>query len=1291
MTSMNNKKLAITGNFGGGGGRKPKRDPDNLNNTEYAKVIDVISEGITEGFATPSKKMDRTTYDNSPELYDFSEADQAQYRAYAMEDVYVDDTPLRDPGAGTKQIGIEGEESYLKGNFNGFHDPTHGNFEVRHGTRNQALLTSMGELTTEKVTQVGQTVETDAPITKQVVVGIPSMSTTQSLAPEAVKVTIATNGLQESQDDGDLLGRTVEFQIIFQYKGAGFTDPNPTVMVQDKFEGRTGDMYRREYIIPTESFNRDSYKRYPLEITVKRLTASNQNNDKIQDDIQFSSFTEIQKPVTDYEGQSLDNSINIDNGDDTFSSIINGQFTYPYTAYSFLRFDAFQFSNIPRRTFRYRGIKCRIPGEDGASLSPTVDATGNGRIEYPNGYIFNGTLSNGLFWTTDPAFILLDLVLNTRYGFGKYIKEAEVDLYSFYQASLYCSALVEVQAGHGIEAIPGKWYEPRFTFNGGINRSVEAYTLIKEICGVMRVYPVWSGGKLTLIQDRPSDPAYIFSLANTLNGFSYSGTSLKTRHGKVVIEYFNMNTRQLDTVVVTNNQVYSKTHNIKRVKAFGTTSFSQAVRYGRNIIWSENKETDVVTFDVSIESGAVVRPGTVVKINDPVRAGIRRAGRVSAITLDGNGHLTSLTIDDSTQTDLPTEGDASVMDRQIGILDTSGTLKTGNIATNGIAGKVITLDSPLAPSTNCTFQANTMWVIENNVQSQLYRIVDVEEQGVLYKFTGVPYDAAKYDFIDSKWITTSNQRYSLQNPTFAPDARSISVLDQDRGGPESVNHTEFLRHKNGTVVSVLSISFASVLGCNRYLIRYRHRSGSLNTQSINIYGQPSISYKQSDVYGPYAEFVTEALTFEISPARIGTYQIEVFSVNPLGVQSLTPKIVDIEALGRMAAPASPSALNYVVRDNSLLELSWDMSSDIDVTVGGHTILRYNADTTGAATWGNSSVLAILPGTHTSTTVPLLTGEYSLKFQDSSLVECTTAASAIVTKPDFLTDEITVSTKNENGGFAGVKTALVVSTDPAGLILNNAQSLVNIDDVKAGYNPFGFGEKPEIDDLTNFDTLDAPVAVTSGTYEYHEVLDLGAKYLATFERILKFEGFKENNLFDEYVPAVVLDANGNFLSGGVDALTDFDASIYENASASVEVAASDDNNTYTQFNPFFTSNIQGRYFKFRAKLNSTTTSLNIVVTELGYKVTMVKRTENSDTKTSNVQNYTFTNGFFTTFGSLSGFVPSVTINPLNLGTGEYYEVTNISGTGFTVTFKNASGGTLTNKQFTYSASGYGSKL
>ena len=136
----------------------------------------------------------------------------------------------------------------------------------------------------------------------------------------------------------------------------------------------------------------------------------------------FSAITEIQRPTTDYQGQLLDTNIEIDDGNNVTQKILDGQFSYPFTAYSFLQFDAYQFASIPKRTFRYRGIKVKIPAANGGH-TPTIDITGNGRIEYPSDYVFNNELTGTLFWTTDPAFILLDLLLNTRYGFGKYIKK----------------------------------------------------------------------------------------------------------------------------------------------------------------------------------------------------------------------------------------------------------------------------------------------------------------------------------------------------------------------------------------------------------------------------------------------------------------------------------------------------------------------------------------------------------------------------------------------------------------------------------------------------------------------------------------------------------------------------------------------------------------------------------------------------------------------------------------------------------------------------------------------------
>ena len=1278
---MTDKKHFITGSLGGGS-RQPTKDPDTLNNTETGKVIEILSEGVTEGFATPSKKL-TSELSQVNEIYELASNDQDQYIAYAHEDIFLDDTPIRNKNDGTKNA----DGTYKTANFNGFDKPSDGGFDVRHGTLNQQVLTTDGTLQTENIIDNNtQRVDKGSPITKIVNVGRPSLASTQSVAPERVKVTLQVNQLQEQTDKGDLLGREVEFKIFFQYVG-DIADPSPTLMKQDKFSGRTSDMYRREYVFPTESFSRDSFLRYPLNVTVERVSDNNLTNDSIQDDLFFAALTEIQKPTTDYQGQTLDTNIEIDDGNGNRQIVLDGQFSYPFTAYSFLQFDAYQFQSIPKRTFRYRGIKVKIP-EEYVGNTPTVDIN-NGRIIYPDNYIFNGQITTNLFWTTDPAFILLDLLTNTRYGFGNYVKESEINLYSFYEASKYCSQLITTPGGQ----------EPRFAFNGVINKTTEAFNLIQEICGMMRCYPIWSGGQLTLVQDRPINPddadpcdyqtpVYTFSLANTLNGFSYSGVSLKTRHGKVVVEYFNMDSRQLDTVVISNEQVFRKTHNIKRVKAFGCTSFFQAARYARSIIWTENNETDVVKFDVSIESGAVLRPGAVVGINDPVRAGIRRAGRVSNVTLNSNGHLTALTVDDSSATDLPTTGDRTIL-----VVDSAGKALSASISS--ISNKVVTLSSALVPSINATFQANTVWLIENNIKSALYRIVDIEEQdGILYKVTGIPYNCEKYNFIDGNDATISNID-SLQNPDFTQfeNDRVTSIFETDRGGPASVTGITVLREKEGQVISVVIVSFQNVLGAKRYLVKYKFKPGSISNQGTNIYGQPSIVLNPLADYGEYLkEFTTEDLTFEIENASVGIYQVEIYSINARGGITKNPAIKEIKNFGKVAPPVSPSSLNFEFTQTGDIKLTWPLSPDVDVTSNGHVIIKHNDDTSGAAVWGNSRTLMIVHGSQTSALLPTITGEYLIKYQDQTLIQSQNAASVIVSAPDIF-DRKLIGTIKENPSFNGTSNSgsIAVISNQNGLEIDQTASNILIDSVA------------DINSIQDFNSLDGDTGLSEGTYEFTNVLNLGAKFSGViFESIVRFEGFADSILFDDYVPDVVLNSAGAIISGGVDALENFDGTTLENAIAEVQIETSDDNITYSNQNNFIETVATAQYFKFKLKLKTTSATQNTRILKgdaftntLGCKVTMNKRTETSDllTSTSNTA-YTFTNGFFTGLNASTGFVaslPSVTINPLGLGTGEYYEVTNRTGTGFNVTFYNSGGVPQTGKQFTYTASGFGKKV
>ena len=61
----------------------------------------------------------------------------------------------------------------------------------------------------------------------------------------------------------------------------------------------------------------------------------------------------------------------------------------------------------------------------------------------------------------------------------------------------------------------------------------------------MRCMPIWSAGSINMTQDKPSDPSYLFTLSNvTSKGFSYSGSSLKTRHSVISVSYYNMDSQE---------------------------------------------------------------------------------------------------------------------------------------------------------------------------------------------------------------------------------------------------------------------------------------------------------------------------------------------------------------------------------------------------------------------------------------------------------------------------------------------------------------------------------------------------------------------------------------------------------------------------------------------------------------------------------------------------------------------------------------------------------------------------
>ena len=337
-------------------------------------------------------------------------------------------------------------------------------------------------------------------------------------------------------------------------------------------------------------------------------------------------------------------------------------------------------------------------------------------------------------WTTCPSMILLDLLTNQRYGLGVHIspdqssiakKYENIDLFSYVQASKYANEEVTLDDGTK---------EARFACNVCIQGTADAYTAINELSGIMRAFPIWQTGTITITQDRPSDSVYLFSLANVgEGGFSYQGSSLKQRHSVISVGYFNMDSREIDYEVFEDTAAINKFGIVKKtIKAFGCTSRAQAMRLAKAVLFSEQQESEMVSFTTSIDAGIVVRPGNVISINDPVRSVERRSGRIKTAT------TTAITVDNSK--DLATYVGAN---KTLSVILPDGKIETKDVSTITNSNTVINVSSAFSqtPSTNSIWMlSSTSTAGESGVEPQTFRVITVEEQdGVNYAITALTY------------------------------------------------------------------------------------------------------------------------------------------------------------------------------------------------------------------------------------------------------------------------------------------------------------------------------------------------------------------------------------------------------------------------------------------------------------------------------------------------------------------------------------------------------------------------
>ena len=1132
-----------------------------------------------------------------------------QYNQSALKDVFLNGTQVLQQSAGTSPA----TEDF---NFQNV------SFEPRFGTSNQTAIQAVADIETE--TAVGTTVTKNTPVNQTI--------TNTNI--DAVRITIGFPQLQEFKDNGDIDGAEVDLTIQTIEN-----DGTTTTVITDKVIGRTASTYFRDYKI-----NLSSTTSFPVVIRVNRVT-DDSTSSTLLNAFQWSSFTEIQ----------------------------NEQRAYANSAHVALRFDAETFPSVPRRMYRIRGTKIKIPHNGTVQTDGSISYSGT----------FNGTFKTDKEWTNDPAWILYDL-LTTSKGFGDQIDTSQLDVYSFYSASVYCAAQVDDMTGTGNT-------EPRFACNVVIQNQKEAYNLINDLCSVMRVMPFYSAGTISITQDRPTDPSYLFNLSNVgESGFTYSNSAKTTKTTLVNVGYFDNDTQEINYETIEDTALQAKYGVVtKNLRGFATTSRGQAARLGKWFLYTQSNEAETVAFTTTLESGTIVRPGAVINIADPMRAGVRRGGRIKT-----GVSTTQIIVDDSNNTDLITDGSAT-----LSVILSDGSLETKTIST--ISGATITVSSAFSS----TPLANSVWVIENTtVQLQVFRVIGVTEVNKLaYQITAVAHNPSKYANVeDGSTLST----------------RTITTLTAVKQSPSNLQGSEQIVVLNNRAVSKLFIQWQPVSGVTEYLVQYRFQKENFISERVS---RPD---------------------FTIFETQNGVYEIRVFSFNSVGKPSIQPSTTSFTTVGKTALPSDPSGLTLEPVSDQFVRLRFNPSTDVDVLHGGTVSVRHTPSVDPAvATFQNSTeIIPKLAGNITETLVPALTGTYSIKFIDDTGNRSDNAARIIVTQPDPQPNQIILTEREDTDSppFQGEKVNTFYDATFDGLLLDGTLLWDSI--------------TQNIDDLSNIDFA-GPIN-SSGTYEFQNKVDLGAIFNLILKRRFVTSGLFVNDLIDsrtalidswtEFDGTQADDVNAKLLVATTDispstsvsasyeqvnttitvtkadhgysvgdfVVLDFSGSAidgnYEiqtkpNANTFTLTSTADDNNSgtctyganFTQFNTFANGEYIARGFKFKCELSSNDPAQNINITELGFEASVKRRTETVNTSIASgtsAKTVTFGSPFFTGSGSIQGgstsdFLPTVGITLEGAVTGDYFKITSITGTQFVIEVRDSSNN-FKNLNFRYTAIGFG---
>lgn len=479
-------------------------------------------------------------------------------------------------GEGEFAGGLDATRIFLDGTPLGNPDGTMNfenvSWEFRPGTQTQTPIPGFPAV--ENETTVGVSLTKVTPWTR-------AISNTQI---DAVLVRVGIPGLQQQENDGDIVGTTVTYHIDLAVDGGTYS----TVMTKTVTE-KLSSLYELTHRINLPKANTG------WQIRVVRDTDDSPSQ-MLQNKTQVQAITEV----------------------------IDARLRYPHTALLYVSFNAKSFSNIPKISCKPKGRVIRIP-QNYDPITRTYGGT------------WDGTFKWG--WTNNPAWIWFDILTEQRFGLGRRVTPAMLDKWELYRIAQRCDQ--KVPDGKG-----GSGTEPRFMFDVYIQAQADAWQVIKDIAAGFNGMTFWGNNMFNVVSDMPADTSklQILTRASVVGKPTYSSGSEKNRYSSALINFSDPDNHYQDrtTAVMFPDLVKQFKFKQTQLTAIGCTRESEAQRRGGWAVYSNSLDR-IITVQTGLDGFAYV-PGTVFAFADERLSGRVYGGRIT----EYNAALKSVTTDRGT-------------------------------------------------------------------------------------------------------------------------------------------------------------------------------------------------------------------------------------------------------------------------------------------------------------------------------------------------------------------------------------------------------------------------------------------------------------------------------------------------------------------------------------------------------------------------------------------------------------------------------------------------------------------